>query len=77
MFNFLLAQSQQSGGGEPAPGTAVVGRGSRRGGGRILPEQMQILRTRPVAVQASKKGNFIITQINVLIKYVFAFKLTI
>ncbi|KAL4715482.1 hypothetical protein ACJJTC_009108 [Scirpophaga incertulas] len=34
---------------------AIVGRGSRRGGGRLLPEQMTILRTRPTHVE-SKKG---------------------
>ncbi|KAJ2950021.1 hypothetical protein O0L34_g11358 [Tuta absoluta] len=38
------------------PGAAVVGRGSRRGGGRVLPEQMTILRTRPATVE-SKKGS--------------------
>ncbi|CAH0406951.1 unnamed protein product [Chilo suppressalis] len=37
------------------PGSAVVGRGSRRGGGRVLPEQMTILRTRPTHV-TTKKG---------------------
>ncbi|KAI5642706.1 piwi domain-containing protein [Phthorimaea operculella] len=36
------------------PGAAVVGRGSRRGGGRVLPEQMTILRTRPATVQSKK-----------------------
>lgn len=34
-----------------------MGRGSRRGGGRILPEQMTILRTRPESV-TSKKGEY-------------------
>ncbi|KAM3966529.1 piwi like RNA-mediated gene silencing protein aubergine [Aphomia sociella] len=36
-------------------GSSILGRGSRRGGGRVLPEQMTILRTRPTTVQ-SKKG---------------------
>ncbi|XP_049868005.1 piwi-like protein Siwi [Pectinophora gossypiella] len=35
--------------------SVVVGRGSRRGGGRVLPEQMTVLRTRPDTIQ-SKKG---------------------
>ncbi|XP_063362987.1 piwi-like protein Siwi [Cydia amplana] len=39
------------------PGGAVSGRGSRRGGGRVLPENVMILRTRPDQLQ-SKKGTF-------------------
>ncbi|XP_059049511.1 piwi-like protein Siwi isoform X2 [Achroia grisella] len=46
--------SQVPGGGDAS--SSVVGRGSRRGGGRVLPEQMTILRTRPTTVQ-SKKGS--------------------
>ncbi|CAG9785688.1 unnamed protein product [Diatraea saccharalis] len=38
------------------PSSSVVGRGSRRGGGRILPEQMTILRTRPTHI-TTKKGS--------------------
>ncbi|CAG4918650.1 unnamed protein product [Colias eurytheme] len=34
----------------------VVGRGARRGGGRVLPEQMTVLRTRPAQI-TSKKGS--------------------
>ncbi|XP_026764636.1 piwi-like protein Siwi [Galleria mellonella] len=48
-----IGQSSQASAGGDAGG--VVGRGSRRGGGRVLPEQMTILRTRPTTVQ-SKKG---------------------
>lgn len=51
---FLLGQqSQPTAAGEAS---TVVGRGSRRGGGRVLPENMTILRTRP-ATATSKKGN--------------------
>lgn len=59
MQAMALAQAQPSssgGGGGGDAGAAVVGRGSRRGGGRILPEQLSILRTRPEAI-TSKKGN--------------------
>lgn len=48
---FILAGPQPTAGGD----SSVIGRGSRRGGGRILPEQMTILRTRPTTIQ-SKKG---------------------
>ncbi|XP_045768793.1 piwi-like protein Siwi [Maniola jurtina] len=43
----------------PAAGDpgAVTGRGARRGGGRVLPEQTMIIRTRPATV-TSKKGSF-------------------
>ncbi|XP_053601023.1 piwi-like protein Siwi isoform X2 [Plodia interpunctella] len=48
-----LGQPSQAGaGGDPG---SVAGRGSRRGGGRILPEQSMVLRTRPTSV-TSKKG---------------------
>lgn len=49
---FVIGPSQSSGGGDVG---TVVGRGSRRGGGRVLPEQMTIVRTRPETV-TSKKG---------------------
>ncbi|KAL0880899.1 hypothetical protein ABMA27_002071 [Loxostege sticticalis] len=49
-----LGQGAQAAGGGGDTG-AVVGRGSRRGGGRVLPEQMTILRTRPTHVE-TKKG---------------------
>ncbi|OWR52118.1 aubergine protein [Danaus plexippus plexippus] len=49
----LGSPSQSSGGGDVG---TVVGRGSRRGGGRVLPEQMTIVRTRPETV-TSKKGS--------------------
>ncbi|XP_030029276.2 piwi-like protein Siwi [Manduca sexta] len=49
-----LGQGSQPGA-SGEPGSAVVGRGSRRGGGRVLPEQLSVLRTRPATVQ-SKKG---------------------
>lgn len=48
-----IGQSSQGGAGDA--GSALVGRGNRRGGGRILSEHMSILRTRPDSVQ-SKKG---------------------
>lgn len=54
-YYLLGQQSQPTGAGEA--GASVVGRGSRRGGGRVLPENMTILRTRP-ATATSKKGNF-------------------
>ncbi|XP_013193160.1 piwi-like protein Siwi [Amyelois transitella] len=47
-----LGQPSQAGAGGDAGAT---GRGSRRGGGRVLPEQTMVLRTRPTAV-TSKKG---------------------
>ncbi|XP_063893516.1 piwi-like protein Siwi isoform X1 [Helicoverpa armigera] len=48
----MQISTPQVGAGESA---SVIGRGSRRGGGRILPEQITILRTRPTTIQ-SKKG---------------------
>ncbi|XP_046962281.1 piwi-like protein Siwi [Vanessa cardui] len=54
MQSIAISQSQPTASGEP--GSTVVGRGSRRGGGRVLPEQMQIMRTRPDTV-TSKKGS--------------------
>ncbi|CAB3247796.1 unnamed protein product [Arctia plantaginis] len=45
--------SQPGASGDPG---SVSGRGSRRGGGRVLPEQMTILRTRPNTAQ-TKKGS--------------------
>nr|XP_032515067.1 piwi-like protein Siwi isoform X2 [Danaus plexippus plexippus] len=53
MQSVALGPSQSSGGGDVG---TVVGRGSRRGGGRVLPEQMTIVRTRPETV-TSKKGS--------------------
>ncbi|XP_072938555.1 piwi-like protein Siwi [Epargyreus clarus] len=54
MQKIALGQSQAAAGGDAS--SLVVGRGSRRGGGRILPEQMTVLRTRPATV-TSKKGS--------------------
>ncbi|XP_028164126.1 piwi-like protein Siwi [Ostrinia furnacalis] len=52
-----LGQGAQAvGGGGGGDASSVVGRGSRRGGGRVLPEQMTILRTRPTHVE-TKKGS--------------------
>lgn len=53
---FVSGQGAAAGAAGDASST-VVGRGSRRGGGRVLPEQMTILRTRPTHVD-SKKGKF-------------------
>ncbi|XP_039751696.1 piwi-like protein Siwi [Pararge aegeria] len=52
MKSLNLEQAAAGAGGD----SGVVGRGSRRGGGRVLPEQMTIMRTRPAAV-TSKKGH--------------------
>ncbi|XP_022818139.1 piwi-like protein Siwi [Spodoptera litura] len=49
----IASTSQPTAAGEP--GAGVIGRGSRRGGGRVLPEQTMILRTRPSVIE-SKKG---------------------
>ncbi|CAH0581309.1 unnamed protein product [Chrysodeixis includens] len=52
-------QAMQIGQAQPSAGdtsSTVIGRGSRRGGGRVLPEQITVLRTRPTTIQ-SKKGN--------------------
>ncbi|CAH2108301.1 unnamed protein product [Euphydryas editha] len=54
MQAMALTQSQPSASGDAS--ASVVGRGSRRGGGRVLPEQVQILRTRPDQI-TSKKGS--------------------
>ncbi|CAH0716619.1 unnamed protein product, partial [Brenthis ino] len=48
-------QNDQLQAGGAKPGATVVGRGSRRGGGRVLPEQITVLRTRPESI-TSKKG---------------------
>ncbi|XP_045512513.1 piwi-like protein Siwi [Pieris brassicae] len=55
---------KELGGGDAA---SAPSRGSFRGGGRILPDQVQVLRTRPEAV-TSKKGTFG-TPINLLANY--------
>lgn len=52
---FLGAQAKPAAGGA-GDASGASGRGSRRGGGRILPEQLTVLRTRPAVLQ-SKKGN--------------------
>lgn len=57
IVNIILTGGQGMAAGDPS--STVVGRGSRRGGGRVLPEQTAILRTRPVAVE-SKKGMYIL-----------------
>lgn len=49
---FFKGQAPSSGG---DAGPSAGGRGSRRGGGRILPEQTTVLRTKPTNV-TSKKG---------------------
>ncbi|CAH0714406.1 unnamed protein product, partial [Brenthis ino] len=49
----MTINQPQAGGAEA--GSTVVGRGSRRGGGRVLPEQITVLRTRPESI-TSKKG---------------------
>ncbi|XP_041985328.1 piwi-like protein Siwi [Aricia agestis] len=51
--NVTISETQAGAGGDPA--AAIVGRGSRRGGGRVLPEQITIKRTRPENI-TSKKG---------------------
>lgn len=64
---FCSGQAQAGASGDP--GSSVIGRGSRRGGGRVLPEQITVLRTRPTTIQ-SKKGTtlfFIIYIINYLL----------
>ncbi|CAG4975446.1 unnamed protein product [Parnassius apollo] len=55
MQTLEIGQPSASGGGDA--GGALAGRGSRRGGGRVLPEQTAILRTRPANV-TSKKGSY-------------------
>ena len=59
MYIMILSAGQPSASGDP--GSAVIGRGSRRGGGRVLPEQMTILRTRPTTLK-TKQGLFIFIQ---------------
>ncbi|CAH2076435.1 unnamed protein product, partial [Iphiclides podalirius] len=50
-----LGQASASGAGDAS--SAVAGRGCRRGGGRVLPEQTLVLRTRPSSV-TSKRGSY-------------------